>query len=430
MKQTLALITPLWSPVRSYIARRLAPDKIRFYCLVFLIVNIALVALRFTTVSDGQSAFGYPLARDYTAFYIAGKIANERSFPSAYDLELQTKEYHELLPKEPADQQLPYVNPPFTLLVFSLLSRLSYAWAFAVWLVISLGLYATGLWLLLRTTSRLPQYARTTALPLALAFAPFLVYCWGLGQLSSIGVFCLALAIYLERNNRPVLCGLALSLCLYKPTLLMLVLPMLVLTGRFRTLAGLLTGSVALTAASAVLVGWRGLQVYAMVLYNFQRWKAAANTISQTSLYVDIRTAFKLFIDAHPASQIVVLVVYVGGLLLLSWAWWRIGRHPLAWALTITWSLVLNVYTPLYDTALLVIPVVLLADHLYGIESESLPESFKAFILLLYILPLSYVFLANTSGFQVFTLLIFAFGLYQLWLLARKDGPIVEEGFS
>lgn len=416
------------SSLCSYIARRFTPDKIRFYCLVFLIVNVALVMVRFATVTDGQSAFGYPLARDYSAFYVAGKIANERSFVSVYDLKLQTEQYHELLPKEPADAQLPYVNPPFALLVFSLLSRLPYAWAFAAWLVISLGLYAAGLWLLLRTSTRLPPYARTTALSLALAFAPFLVYCWGLGQLTSVGFFCLALAIYLERSGRPLLCGLALSLCLYKPPLLILVVPMLVLTGRFRALAGLLTGTVALIAVSALLVGWQGLQFYATVLHNFQQWKATANTVSQTSLYVDLRTAFKLFIDAHPASQIVVLAVYVGGLLLLAWSWWRVRRHPLAWALTITWSLVLNVYTPLYDAALLVIPAVLVADHLYGIESESLPASFKAFILLLYTVPLTYVFLANTWGFQVFTLLIFAFGLYQLRLLARKDGFILDPG--
>ncbi|HJP91396.1 MAG TPA: glycosyltransferase family 87 protein [Pyrinomonadaceae bacterium] len=411
----------------SYIARRFAPDKIRFYCLVFLLTNIALVGARFATATAGQSAFGYPLARDYTAFYIAGKIANEKSFLSAYDLDLQTKQYHELLPKEPSDSQLPYVNPPFTLPGFSLLSRLPYAWAFAVWLVISFALYAAGLWLLLRSSSRLPDYARVTAFMLALAFAPFLIYCWGLGQLSSIGVFCLALAIYFERTGRLLLSGLVLSLCLYKPPLLILIPPMLILTRRFRTLIGLAIGFGTLIGISASLVGWRGLQLYATVVYNFQRWKATANTISQTSLYVDVRTAFKLFIDAHPASHIVVLAVYIGGMLLLAWAWWRIGRHPLAWALTITWSLVLNVYTPIYDATLLVIPSILVADHLYGLNKESLPEAFKVVILFLYTLPLSYVFLANRWGFQIFTLVIVAFGIYQIRVLLNAYKKIAGQ---
>ena len=411
--------------LQSYIARRFAPDKIRFYCLVFLIANVALVALRFTNSTSGQSAFGYPLARDYTAFYIAGKIANERSFASAYDFDLQTREYHELLPKEPPDSQLPYVNPPFMLAAFSVLSRLPYAWSFAAWLIISFGAYAAGLWLLLRASPQLPDYARSTSLALALAFPLYIVYCWGLGQLSSIGVFCFALAIYLERTRRLLLCGLALSLCLYKPTLLILIGPMLIITRRFKALAGLLIGSSALIATSALLVGWRGLQQYALVLYSFQQWKATATTLAQTSLYVDVRTAFKPFIDAHPASQVVVLAVYVGGLLLLAWAWWRLGRNSFALPLTITWTLALNVYTPLYDASMLVIPAVLLADHLYSRDSKSLPYAFKAFILMLYILSLSYPVLANGWGFQVFTLLIIAFGIYQIRLLTFASSDLL-----
>jgi hypothetical protein len=188
-----------------------------------------------------------------------------------------------------------------------------------------------------------------------------------------------------------------------------------------------MTGSVALVVTSALVVGWRGLESYALVLYSFQRWKAMASTVSQTSLYIDVRTAFKPFIEAHSASQILVLAIYVCGMLLLAWAWWRIGRHSLAWALTITWSLVLNVYTPIYDAALLVIPALLLADHLYHVESAPLPHTFKAFILTLYILPLSYPFLANAWGFQVFTLLIIAFGLYQIRLLTTETGLVIKE---
>lgn len=413
--------------LKSYVARRFTPDKIRFYCLVFLIVNVALMTVRFATSSAGQSAFGYPLARDYTAFYVAGKIANERSFSSAYDFELQANEYHQLLPKEPADSQLPFVNPPFTLIGFSLLSRLPYAWAFAAWLIASLALYAAGIWLLLRSSSALPDYAKTTALTLALAFTPFLVYNWGLGQLSSIGVFSLALAIHQERRGRFVLSGLVLSLCLYKPPLLILMLPMLIITRRFRALVGFMTGSVALVVTSALIVGWRGLESYALVLYSFQRWKAMATTISQTSLYIDVRTAFKPLIDAHSAAQIVAFAIYVCGMLLLAWAWWRIGQHSLAWALTITWSLVLNVYTPIYDATLLVIPALLLADHLYNVEGAPLPDTFKAFISTLYILPMGYPFLANAWGFQVFTLLIIAFGLYQVRLLTTGTGTVIKE---
>lgn len=389
---------------------------------MFLAINLVLVGARFAANKDGQTVFGYPIARDYTAFYVAGKIASEHSFTSAYDTELQSRVYHELLPHEPPEAQLPYVNPPFLLIPFSILSHLQYAWAFACWLTISLCLYLAGLSLMLRSSSRLPRELRTTVQLLALAFAPFLIYCWGLGQLSSIGVVCISAAIYFEVRGKPYLSGLMLSLCLYKPTLLALVVPMLIITRRFRALGGFSAGAAVLLAMSASLVGWAGLATYARLLEDFQRWKGMANTVSQISLYVDIKTAFKLLTDSYPPAQFVIHAVYFVAILLLAWAWWRLGRNPLVWALTLTWSLVLNVYTPLYDTTLLVIPTLLVTDYLYRAEEQTLPNSFKAFISLLFILPLIYSFVADTVGFQVYTLLIVAFGLYQLQLFAKVDG--------
>jgi hypothetical protein len=258
---------------------------------------------------------------------------------------------------------------------------------------------------------------------LALAFAPFLIYCWGLGQLSSIGVFCISAAIYFEVRGKPYLSGLMLSLCLYKPTLLALVVPMLFITRRFRALGGFSAGAAVLLAMSASLVGWAGLATYARLLEDFQRWKGMANTVSQISLYVDIKTAFKLLTDSYPPAQFAIHAVYIVAILTLAWAWWRLGRNPLAWALTITWSLVLNVYTPIYDTTLLVIPTLLVTDYLYRSEEKTLPISFKALISLLFILPLSYSFsfISDIAGFQVYTLLIIAFGLYQLRLFAGED---------
>jgi hypothetical protein len=425
LKHSLARIP---NSLLGFVAKRFTPDKIRFYCVVFLAANVVLVAARFATTKDGQTVFGYPLARDYTAFYVAGKIANEHTFARAYDIELQSRVYHELLPREPPEAQLPYVNPPFLLIPFSILSRLPYAWAFAAWLTISICLYVAGVLLMLRATSRLPRESQATVLPLALAFAPFLIYCWGLGQLSSIGVFCIASGIYFEKQGKPYLSGILLSLCLYKPTLLALLIPMLIITRRFHTLVGFSAGAAALLGASAWLIGWRGLAAYARLLEDFRRWKGTANAVSQISLYVDIRTAFKLLTDSYPSSAVAINAVYIAGILLLAWTWWRFGQESLVWALTITWSLVLNVYTPLYDTTLLVIPTLLVADHLYGAREQILPTTFKGFIVLLYLLPLTYFFLANTGGFEVYTLLIISFGIYQLRLFDVR--VLCERGAS
>jgi hypothetical protein len=386
-----------------------------------LTVNVALVAARFVAVRDGQTVFGYPLARDYTAFYVAGKIANEYSFSSAYDLQLQSRIYHELLPHEPPESELPFVNPPFLLIPFSIIARLPYAWAFAFWLTLSIGIYIAGVLLTLRSSAALPRESYQLILLLAVTFAPFLVYCWGLGQLSSIGVFCLASAIYLERRNKPYLSGLMLALCLYKPTFLLVLAAMLVVTHRFRQLVGFVSGAATLLASSVLLIGWRGFNSYVLLLRDFGRWKGTANTVSQTSLYVDIRTTFKLATDAHPQALFVIDAVYIGGLVLLLWAWWRFGNSHLVWAVTITFSLIFNVYTPLYDTTVLVIPAILFVDHLYGVKKRPLPNAFKAILASLYLFPFAYSFLRNIGGFQIYTFLIAAFGIYQLRFLAMSS---------
>jgi hypothetical protein len=83
---------------------------------------------------------------------------------------------------------------------------------------------------------------------------------------------------------------------------------------------------------------------------------------------------------------------------------------------------VLNVYTPIYDTTMIVIPELLLAGYFYNANKETFPTTFKVFVGLLFILPLIYSFVADTVGFQVYTLLIVAFGLYQLQLFAKVVG--------
>jgi hypothetical protein len=211
-----------------------------------------------------------------------------------------------------------------------------------------------------------------------------------------------------------------LALCLYKPTLLLLLTAMLVVTHRFRQLAGFVSGASALVAASVLLIGRHGFSSYVLLLRDFGRWKDTANTVSQTSLYIDIRTAFKLVTNLHPQALFVIDAVYIGGLALLVWAWWRFGHTHLVWAVTITFSLIFNIYTPLYDTALLVIPAILIADYLYGETKRPLPNAFKALLASLYLLPFAYSFLRNIGGFQIYTFLIAAFGIYQLRLLAMS----------
>src|SRR6185295_20283569 len=95
------------------------------------------------------------------------------------------------------------------------------------------------------------------------------VECLAGGQTSALAFFCLALAINQERRGHYILSGLALSLCAYKPTLLLLVVPMLFFTRRHSTLLGFVAGCAVLAVVSLLVVGRQGCLGYINTLLYF-----------------------------------------------------------------------------------------------------------------------------------------------------------------
>lgn len=238
-RETLSRRTPIpnqiavW--VRGTVERRLTPQYVRFICLLVLTVYAVVMAVSFATSVRGRTIFGPPLGADFGAYYVAGQIFNTHQPERIYDNELHHQLYQEQFPSAPVDEQLPYVNAPFFILPFVILARLPYPVAYMLWVILSLTLYVAGFSLICRTLEGFPAHARYLALLLALSFMPFLVEGLAGGQTSAVGFFCLALAINQERARHYIVSGLFLSLCAYKPTLLFLIVPMLLITRRYFT---------------------------------------------------------------------------------------------------------------------------------------------------------------------------------------------------
>jgi len=212
-------------------------------------VLIGLISI--TTSQGGMTIFGSPLGADYSAFYVAGTIVQSYSTQDLYHLPLQDHLYHSLLPKAPKDVFLPYAYPPFLTLLFQPLSLLPYLTSYLLWLLISFSLFLGGMALIWKSTLAIPRERWMVTLLLALSFEPFVMENWLGGQVSSIGFFFLALALYCEFHHRPFWGGIALGFCLYKPTLLIFILPMLIFTKRFSMLGGF-------TVCAVSLLGYLG----------------------------------------------------------------------------------------------------------------------------------------------------------------------------
>jgi hypothetical protein len=423
--------------VRRFIERRLNQSYIRKVAILVLAIYLIVLTVSFVTAKHGKTIFGPFLGADFGAFYVAGQSYNQHGPATIYDVALHRQLYKQTFPDAPANEELTYTNAPFFVAPFILLARLPYAWAYLIWLVISLSLYIAGFSILWRALRSLPEDIRSTALLLALSFWPFLVECLAGGQTSAVAFFCLAAAIAFEARSR-FWSGAVLAICAYKPTLLFLVAPMLLVTGRWLTLVGLAVGNVVLALISLALVGVQGCINFLKRLLFFSGEATGAETTLRSWKYVDINAFLRLLVPHHANVRwtIAALVVLLVLPLLVS-RWWRLraeSQHRLLWALTLTWTPVLNVYMGIYDSTILVLAAILLTAEFYraGYRADSLPFTYKCFLLALYLSPWFTQNIALMTRVQIYTLVVAGFGFYQLLREGARLGwqsqPRLTEG--
>ena len=403
------------------IERRLNRPYIQFICILVLAMYLAVLAVSFATNVRGRTIFGPYLGADFGAFYIAGRIFNTHPPDQIYNAGLHHRLYHEQFPDAPSDSNLPYVNAPFFILPFTVLARLPYSWAYFIWLLASVVLYVVAFFLMWRTLNAIPRDAWLMALLLSLSFMPFLVECLAGGQTSAVGFFFVALAIIAERRGHQILSGLALSLCLYKPTLLVLILPMLVITRRYSTFLSFVVGCGLLTLISVLVVGWQGCLRYVDTLLYFTNASTSAVSGLRSWKYVDINSFFRLLLGDYPHLRwTLTLAVALIVLPILFRLWWKAdskqrSSRSLVWALTLTWTLVLNLYLGIYDTTLIVLSMLLLTQVFYSQNDQvELSRSYKFILLLVYAVPWITQPIARLSGVQIYTLVLALLGIYQV----------------
>lgn len=422
-----AWLQNLLGPVGRFLARRLERPKVRFVCATVLVLSTAVLVLSIVTAKDNRTIFGPNLGADYPQFYVAGTILNNYPGDRLYDQKLHDRLLRGLLPHMPAKASLPYFNPPFFAGLLRPLALLPYTASFVAWLLISLLLYIAGLQLLWRTREALGPDDRPLFFLLALSFEPFVMQCLQGGQLSAFGFFWLALALYAERYRRPLLSGWALGFLLYKPTLLALLLPFLVLSRRWRMLAGFSLCALMLAGVSLLLVGWAGGMGYLNLLATYFQAKTSLAGLLPGHKFVDLASFSRLLQgDRTDAGWVVTLVLASVAFLFLAVAWWRFPRagpvgRKLIWAGTLTATLVVNVHVGIYDVVLVVPGVLWTADALCQKGTDAgLSAGFRIFLVLLYLTPWFSEGLALQTGFQAYTLVLAAFGIYQFTLAWRS----------
>lgn len=424
VRQQLHTIELRWSrsSLRDFLLRRLQPHYFGLIASLIIVVHLLLLLFSFATQQNHKTVFGPLLGADFTAFYNAGSIYRAEAPAQVYISAVQDAYYRQNFPAAAPGTHLPYAHAPFLTPVFAFLVALPYPAAYALWLALSLGCYLTGFYLLWQTLDGLPRQQGRLALLLALSFAPFLTEAWIGGQTSTLGFFLIALAIYLERRGRPVLSGAALAFCAFKPSLLFLIGPMLLVTRRWQTLTGFAATGLSLALLSWLIFGAVGLQNYLTMLQFFQRAVTDVQSGLRIWKYVDINTFWRMLFGAYPLVHSVLtgltLLIALAGLL---WLWWRArpqarDEQSALWGLTVTATVVISLYNGIYEATLVVIGVMLFCHGCYRAGTTNpttLPPTVRTLLLWLYLTPWISQPLARAINLQLFTVVLLVLVVYQ-----------------
>jgi Glycosyltransferase family 87 len=360
---------------------------------------------------------------DFVYFYGDGRLANEYPAPRLYDYDLQLKVFDEI---DPARGNLygPSPYPPFVALFFGLFAHFQYRFAYLLWLGVSLAIYLVGIGAIAREVFPKERLKSSLAFCFALAFPPFLMNTLVSGQISSLAVCSIGIGIACERRSMPFWSGAALSILTYKPTLLLVILPMLFLRRKIVSILGFAAGAILLFLTVTVVDGVQIWPSYIRFLLFFgrvsqmpgmlERWKFIdLNSFSYTLLRGESQTAFLILIGTSAVIAIWLAILF-----------WRAApgtrsTQNLVWSNALTWTLLFNVYVPVYDSTLAVIGLVLTIGVHSEIERRSSMVWTMFLAALIFAVSWKSESIAQRYGIQPLTVLFLILGLWQLFFLHR-----------
>jgi hypothetical protein len=292
---------------------------------------------------------------------------------------------------------------PWFTIVLACFARLPFLIAFTIWTIISITSLLLGFWLTARS-SGLPESWNYLGMLACLAFPTYVFYTLLNGQPSAFGFLILALTYFLHKRGANFLAGTILSFLSFKPTLIVFIGPMLLLTRQWKILLGLAAGCATLGVISLWWAGIQGMRGYFQLLKMYSQAINSPVEIFQTYKYVDIGAAMRLLAGSHTAFRSWLLLLSVP---VVSFFWYRLGPQPLSWALAIICGILLNLYSPIYDCTLLIFAVLLI-----GVDTLK-----TWLIAALYLVPLITVSMAKLLGIQLYTFVLIIF-LIELMLRA------------
>lgn len=234
------------------------------------------------------------MGADFRAFYASAQIATQRGFAQVYDLAVQDEFQRPLYdlcysgPARVAYAPVPMPYLPAFILLFLPMAPLPYWTAYAIWITLNLALIVLYM---LRLKRALGTDRGTDILAQLLICLPIFSNMF-MGQVNGWLLICLGEFLLAAVKGKDLRAGLWLTGLLVKPQTLVLLLPGLLLSRRFKTLGGFAAGGALIGTVSIILAGGYGLGDLAILILRYvhglptnapeamMNWRAVAFNLS------------------------------------------------------------------------------------------------------------------------------------------------------
>lgn len=324
------------------------------------LILAVLVAVVFATLSaEGSSGVRGRLGGDFVEFHSAGSIVADGDSRELYDPARQEAAQRGLFGDGDTGGGILFAYPAILAAPYAALQTLGYQAAYLSHTTAMLGAAALALWLL-RVRLRIlgDRRHRLAAAAFALTFFPMFVGITG-GQTTALTLLVIAAVWRGLDTDHDALAGLAAGLLMIKPQYGAVVLGLLVLDRRWRTLPGAIGGIALVWVGSALVagVGWTGRWLdLARSIAEIDGGSNLANEVSWLGL------AQSLFGRTAPPATAVGTGLTVVTVLVVGWC---LLRRPhldgLTVAVIVPTMLLIAPHALFYDAGLLLLPLGVLA---------------------------------------------------------------------
>lgn len=208
-----------------------------------------------------------PVHEDVRMTYVAAEAGLRYGWPSIYNLDI-LRALSSSFPEDARliNVQLTFASPPLLAWLFAPLTALPEPLAYLVWAVVSLAAFLLAWHLAAPYTG----IAKVTVLLLSLGLWPVMLAFY-YGQPTMIVLALVAAAWWLCTKDKPLAAGAALAFATFlKPQAMILIPVALLLTGRYRVVAGWAAGCAFLAIATVVNLGPSGVMGWWQALKGVQ----------------------------------------------------------------------------------------------------------------------------------------------------------------